>query len=185
MSVSGGNLIQWNDKSPNRNNFTIASGFRPPLYKDKFSGINFNANQVMISSTPVTTNSNTTIFFVGSIFNNRDDFDYILSFSNNDLSFRWNPRHNFGDNNDSDFCNDNRYIINGLPNTGRYDITRTTMVNFVVQRGGTGKLVLSTDITRWGDRFFKGIMYELIIFNKPLSPSHVQQVQTYLRSKWK
>jgi hypothetical protein len=58
------------------------------------------------------------------------------------------------------------------------------LVNFVVANGGSGQLTLSTNKTFASDRFFKGVIYELLIFNSPLSAAQTQQIQTYLMSKW-
>ena len=149
------------------------------------SGINFNSNQVMISSSPVSTDSNTTIFFVGNVNNLSDDFDYILGFSQQDLSFRWNPRNNFGDNSSGDFSADSGYTINGVVGAnGTKNFNNKTLVNFVVQNGGSGQLTLSTDVNFGGDRFFKGVINELIIFNTPLSATQISQIQSYLAIKW-
>jgi hypothetical protein len=183
LTLSGSNVSKWNDKSSNSNNFTVANTFDPPTFTS--SGINFNSKQVMISSNPITTNSNTTIFFVGNVTNLADDFDYILSFSQQDLSFRWNPRSKFGDNNNGDFASDAGYIINtarGVNSSKIFD--KRTLVNFKVENGGSGKLVLSTDRSFGGDRFFKGTMCEVLIYNSPLSATQIAEVQNYLISKW-
>jgi hypothetical protein len=58
------------------------------------------------------------------------------------------------------------------------------LVNFVVANGGSGQLTLSTNKTFGGDRFFKGTIYELLIFNSPLTSAQTQQIQMYLMSKW-
>jgi hypothetical protein len=181
--LSGSNVSQWNDKSGKSNNFTVAPNFNPPTMGG--SGINFNSNQVMISSSPVSTDSNTTIFFVGNVNNLSDDFDYILGFSQQDLSFRWNPRNNFGDNSSGDFSADSGYTINGVVGAnGTKNFNNKTLVNFVVQNGGSGQLTLSTDVNFGGDRFFKGVINELIIFNTPLSATQISQIQSYLAIKW-
>ena len=183
LTLSGSNVSKWNDKSSNSNNFTVANTFNPPTSSS--SGINFNSKQVMISSNPITTNSNTTIFFVGNVNNLSDDFDYILSFSQQDLSFRWNPRNKFGDNNSGDFSSDAGYIINtarGINSSKIFD--KRTLVNFKVENGGSGKLVLSTDRSFGGDRFFKGTMCEVLIYNSPLTFTQIAEVQNYLISKW-
>jgi hypothetical protein len=180
--LSGSNVSQWNDKSSNSNNFTVQANFNPPSYIDINSGVQFNSKQVMISAKPVTTNSNTNIFFVGNVFNNKDDFDYIVGFTQQDLSFRWNPRNGFGDNNSGDFSMDSGYIING--GTGTKDFSKRALVNFVVQSGGSGQLTLSTDKNFGGDRFFKGVMCEFIVFNTPLTPTQIQEIQGYLAWKW-
>jgi hypothetical protein len=160
----------------------VQANFNPPSYIDINSGVQFNSKQVMISAKPVTTNSNTNIFFVGNVFNNKDDFDYIVGFTQQDLSFRWNPRNGFGDNNGNDFSLDSGYIING--GTGTKDFSKRALVNFVVQSGGSGQLTLSTDKNFGGDRFFKGVMCEFIVFNTPLTTSQIQEIQGYLAWKW-
>jgi len=190
VNLSGTDVTQWNDKSPNSNHFSVGGGYNPPVYAGSKAGIFFNSNQVMMSANPVRLDKNTSVFFVGSIFNSRDDFNYIVSFHGNDLSFRWNPRHRFGDSNDSDFCNDSGYIINGVRATeGSYDITQKNLINFVVERGSYGNLTLGPGMPqgwRWCcDRFFKGVIYELIIFSSPLTSSQTRDVQTYLVNKWK
>ena len=182
LTLSGSNVSQWNDKSGNGNNFTVTPNFQPPTFKDANSGISFVANQVMISAKSVTTNNNTTIFFVGNVINNKDDFDYIVAFTQQDLAFRWNPRNKFGDNSNGDFSLDSGYIINGRNATT--DFTKRTLVNFVVQNGGSGQLTLSTDRNFGSDRFFKGVMCELLIFNTPLTPVQIQEIQGYLATKW-
>ena len=182
LNLSGTNVSQWKDKSDNGNNFTVAPNFQPPTFKDANSGVQFNSKQVMISAKPVTTNSNTTIFFVGNVFNNKDDFDYIVSFTQKDLSFRWNPRNGFGDNNGNDFSLDSGYIING--GTGTKDFSKRALVNFVVKSGGSGQLTLSTDKNFGGDRFFKGVMCEFIVFDTSLTPTQIQEIQGYLAWKW-
>jgi hypothetical protein len=182
IALSGSNVSQWNDKSSNSNNFMVQANFNPPSYIDINSGVQFNPKQVMISSKPVTTNSNTNIFFVGNVFNNKDDFDYIVGFTQQDLSFRWNPRNGFGDNNGNDFSLDSGYIING--GTGTKDFSKRALVNFVVKSGGSGQLTLSTDKNFGGDRFFKGVMCEFIVFDTPLTPTQIQEIQGYLAWKW-
>jgi hypothetical protein len=183
--LSGSNVSQWNDKSINFNNFTVQSNFNPPTYIDINSGVQFNSNQVMISTKPITTNSNTNIFFVGNVLNNKDDFDYIAGFTQQDLSFRWNPRNNFGDNGRNDFATNSNYIVDATGSTtDAKKFINKSLVNFTVQNAGSGKLTLSTDINSWGDRFFKGTIYELLIFNSPLTSAQTQQIQMYLLSKW-
>jgi len=184
ITLSGGNISSWMDKSGNSNNFSVAPTFIPPSYKNINSGVSFTSKQVMISSAPVTTNNNTTVFFVGNVASRDTDFDYILAFAEKDHAFRWNPRNNFGDNNSNDFAPDTGYIVNGQPSRVKYDFTKIALVNFVVANGGTGQLTLSTNKTFGGDRFFKGVIYELLIFNSPLSTEQTQQIQTYLLSKW-
>jgi hypothetical protein len=175
VTLSSGNISSWMDKSGNSNNFSVAPTFIPPSYKNINSGVSFTSKQVMISSAPVTTNNNTTVFFVGNVASRNTDFEYILAFAEKDHSFRWNPRSNFGDNNENDFAPDTGYIVNGQPSRVKYDFTKMALVNFVVANGGTGQLTLSTNKTFGGDRFFKGVIYELLIFNSPLSTEQTQQ----------
>ena len=184
VTLSSGNVAAWMDKSGNSNHFSVAPTFIPPSYKNINSGITFTSKQVMISTAPVTTNKNTTVFFVGNVASRNTDFDYILAFAQKDHAFRWNPRNNFGDSNNNDFAPDTGYIVNGQPSRVKYDFTQMALVNFVVANGGSGQLTLSTNKTFGGDRFFKGVIYELLIFNSPLSAAQTQQIQTYLMSKW-
>jgi len=182
LTLSGSNVTQWNDKSGNGNNFTVTPNFQPPTFKDTNSGINFVAKQVMISAKSATFNKNTTIFFVGKVSN---DANYILSFTQKDLAFRWFPENKFGGNNQNDFNSENSgFIINGGSTTDPKAVLNKSLVNLNVQNGGSGQLTLSTDITYWGDRFFKGVMCELLIFNTPLTPIQIQEIQGYLSWKW-
>jgi hypothetical protein len=168
----------WVDKSGNGNNFTVAPNFQPPISKN--SGINFDNNQVMISTNSVNFTPNKTTIFLVCKIPDLSGMKYFIAFTKQDFSFRMN-NNNFGDNNFGDFSNNNNYITNTNGSNGSL-LINTTLVNVTLERGGSGRLTLSTDFM--SDRFFRGLFNEILIFDRSLSNTERQSIEGYLAWKW-
>ena len=173
------NMLQWNDKSSNLNNFV------PSLLSAQYnvSNVVFNAfGYYFYSSNSLTFDTNTYIFMVASLSNIGG---IEMAFALNDIhAGDYSLRYNVGYFNNAD-SNDvllPTYYANGIYNA-TIDFSQRHIIDGVFNTSGTSIMRISSD---FNSRYFYGTINEIIIYNGPtmISGTDITNVRNYLATKW-
>jgi hypothetical protein len=204
MTFSGANITQWNDKSGNGYNATVASGKVAATWSTASNCVYFQATNVGYQTSFPANPANETLFIVAnvdspaSVYNNT-----IIGGQAGARSFGFGYAGGSGGTGYSSYLNNEvawqTTSIAG-PSAGVTAMitgTVTSTTNCAVSLNGsnfstTGTITawtsgtttyLGTDITN-ASYYFKGYVMEIIFYNKVLSTREQQLVQGYLAAKW-
>jgi sugar lactone lactonase YvrE len=169
----------WSDKSGNNNNYsTINTTYPGPVYTSTLSGVFFSTNAILTSLNNLTITASTNIYYVAKVPFITGTYQYLFGQAGADMNIRYIGS-TLGSGNSQDYTSN--YIVNGQA-SNIVNYTSTHMVDLQVQNGlGT----YSTSLSNFNNnRFFKGTIYELIIYQSTLTSTNQQLIEGYLAWKW-
>jgi hypothetical protein len=203
MVFSGSTITQWNDKSGNEKNATIASGRIGATYSSGLKCVYFQSASVGYQTSYPANPTNETMFVVANI-------DSPSSTNNNTLICGQRGARSLGvgwnNSGDATLC---AYLNSGVAwrvstPSGSYAAGTTGLITGQVS-GGTSLSIamngatfstgieggfypnttthLGVDTTSTGF-YYKGFVMEILFYNSVLNPSQRQQVEGYLAHKW-
>jgi hypothetical protein len=207
ITLNGSNVSQWDDKSGNGYNATQTTAANQPLYNS--TGLNnkgildFNGSSHYLSYPSVGSTDAVTVFVVVKA-------DTLASFRHILGSNGWAIGYThflYGNTTRFSFAVNNRNPTDAFAtnpfNTGVYRIVGVTAdssnVKFYLNGGadgttpvvapqtmtlGAGKIGAWENLVATVERFWDGQIAEIIIYNKVLSTTERQAVETYLTNKW-
>ena len=204
MTFSGSNITQWNDKSGNGRNATVASGKIAATYSTTLNAVNFTTSTTgYITSYPANP-TNETMFVVfrnpsPSLTNN-----LLIGGPTGARSLGAGYTNSGGASTSSVGNLNNRVAwLASTPNTtytaGTTALTRshfTATSNSISLNGGTPvsggspnfsngtTTYLGVDTTASSPYHYLGFAMEIIFYNSVLNTSQIQQVESYLTNKW-
>jgi len=173
FTISGGNILQWYDKSPNSNTFT-------PSYGDTayLNGAVFTGTSILTSLASLTYDTNTYVFMVASlVVTGTGDLVRMSFATNGDYSMRYYSSYYAALGGGADILT--TYNVNGTP-FGTIDFTQTHIIDGAFSSSGASVMQLSSAVN---GRFFTGSINEIIVYNG-LTNDQIIQVRNYLANKW-
>jgi hypothetical protein len=204
MTIASGNITQWNDKSGNGYNATVASGRTAGTYSDANNCVSFPASSTgYVTSYPANPTSET-MFVVASITGASLNNNIIIGgqYGARSLGFGYS-----GINGSSSSCaylnNEKRWLAS-IP-AGAYTSGNTAIVTGYVSSSSTTSIsinggVFYTDANNPGFvsgtttylgvdttttyYYFVGLVKEIIFYNSVLTRAQTQIVEQYLAQKW-
>jgi len=201
MTFSGSNITQWNDKSGNGYNATVAPGYTAAIYSDAYSAVEFtsSADNAYVTSYPADPVSET-MFVVANNPSPSGNNNIIIggSFGARSLGFGFNPQNSLA------------YLNNQvvwLASTGADTYTSGTtalMTGYTTATGNNSNISINGGaITSFNSEYsfqngttylgadttspfyyYVGYAMEIIFFNRVLTNTEILQVQSYLAHKW-
>jgi hypothetical protein len=173
FTLSGGNILQWYDKSPNSNTFTPSYGDTPYVNGGVFTG-----NSILTSLASLTYDTNTYVFMVASlVLTGTGDLVRMSFATNGDYSMRYYSSYYAALGGGADILT--TYNVNGTP-FGIIDFTQTHIIDGAFSSSGASIMQLSSAVN---GRFFTGSINEIIVYNG-LTNDQVIQVRNYVANKW-
>ena len=198
MTFSGSTITQWNDKSGNGRNATIASGRIGAVYSTALNAVNFATSNTGYITNYSASPTNETVFVV---FNNSSptNYNFILI---GGVSGARSLAAGFTNTGSGTVGNLNTQVA-WLVSTGGYTLGTTALVtsqfttstNSISLNGGTaatggapgftaGRVTyLGVDATN-PIFYYVGYAMEILFYNSILTTSQRQQVEGYLAKKW-
>lgn len=203
MTFSGSSITQWNDKSGNEKNATIASGRIGATYSSGLKCVYFQSASVGYQTSYLANPTNETMFVVANIDSPSTQTNNTLICGQQgarSLGVGWN---NSGDATLCAYLNSHVAWQTSTP-SGSYTAGTTGLITGQVSGGSTLSIAMNgaTFTTGSGGGFYantttylgvdttttayyyKGFVMEILFYNSVLNPSQRQQVEGYLAHKW-
>lgn len=202
MTLSGSSVTQWNDKSGNGYNATVASGKTAGTYSSAYKAINFPATTTgYVTSYPANPTTET-MFVVANNPSPSGNNNVVIGGQQGARSLGFGFS---GANGSSSACAylNNQVTWCATTAPGSYTAGTTAIVSGYVSGGssfisinggsfsaaGTASFYSGTTTylgvdTVLASFYFIGYVMEVIFYNSVLSPTQIAQVNTYLQQKW-
>jgi hypothetical protein len=176
FTISGGNILQWYDKSPNSNTFT-------PSYGDTayLNGAVFTGTSILTSFASLTYDTNTYVFMVASlVVTGTGDLVRMAFATNGDYSMRYYSSYYAALGGGADILT--TYNVNGNQ-FGIIDFTQTHIIDGAFSGSGASVMQLSSAVN---GRYFTGTINEIIVYNGPaqITNDQILQLRNYIATKW-
>ena len=206
MTITSGNVTQWNDKSGNGYNATVAPGRTAGTYSDANNCVNFPvASTGYVTSFPANPTQET-MFVVATNSSPSVNNNTIIGgqYGARSLGFGYSGSLYPSSSSACAYLNNEVRWLATTP-TGTYTAGTTAIVTGYVLSSSTTAIsfnggIFYTDSTSGGflsgtttylgvdtgtpDYYFVGLAKEIIFYNSVLTPAQTQLVQQYLAQKW-
>ena len=201
MTFSGANITQWDDKSGNGYNATVAAGYIAATYSEAYSAVNFTTSNTAYATSYPADPVTETMFVVANNPNPSYNNNIIIGgqYGARSLGFGFNPQNSLA------YLNNE---ITFLANTGADSYpsgTTALMSGYTTDTGNNSNIsinggaifsfntgyffqggtttYLGADTTN-PSFYYIGYAMEIIFYNRVLSTAEILQVQSYLAQKW-
>jgi hypothetical protein len=188
------NVVQWNDKSANSNNFQRVQG--TPTLISPIQGVFFSSTRTDLMrsfSSNISYTANITNLFVVAMYSNPGNYAYIINFGcNTDVSLRYNGGAGANPNDfyfnytlSQQIFNVNGTFTNGFtPSGNTINIYNIFSGVYGPSAGGTSSPSFIQLSSAFNGRYLNGFINEVLMYSNALTANQRTQVEGYLAWKW-